>query len=233
VVRETAADGTSCQIVLARPGADVAGVAELVAAEAGRARSLGQQLEWKVYDHDDLPGLEESLRGNGFKPDDVETVLALELTDAAIEHVVARAPSADVRSVDVRRVDVAGLDDVAAISADIGRSNVDAERRRLAAVLAQAPATMSVHVAYVDDVAAACGRAHYREGGPLVGIAGARTRTSYRRQGLFTALVAGRLAEARGRGCRLAVVDALPTSEPILTGLGFVPLTRTRPWVLG
>jgi predicted acetyltransferase len=61
-------------------------------------------------------------------------------------------------------------------------------------------------------------------------LAGGRTVTTHRRRGLFTALVGSRLREAASRGCTHAFVDALPTSEPILTKLGFTSLTSTQPY---
>jgi hypothetical protein len=47
---------------------------------------------------------------------------------------------------------------------------------------------------------------------------------------LFTAVVAARLREAAARGCQHVLVDALPTSEPILTRFGFAALTSTQPF---
>ncbi|HEY5258280.1 MAG TPA: hypothetical protein VIJ12_07850 [Candidatus Baltobacteraceae bacterium] len=75
-----------------------------------------------------------------------------------------------------------------------------------------------------------CGRIHY---GPTPGVAelaDGRTVTTHRRQGLFAAVAAARLREAAARGRRYVFVDALPTSEPTLTRLGFVALTTTQPF---
>jgi len=47
---------------------------------------------------------------------------------------------------------------------------------------------------------------------------------------LFAAVAAARLREAAARGRRYVFVDALPTSEPTLTRLGFVALTTTQPF---
>jgi GNAT superfamily N-acetyltransferase len=44
---------------------------------------------------------------------------------------------------------------------------------------------------------------------------------AFRKQGLFTSLVAVRAQEARRRGARFLTVDARPMSRPILEALGF------------
>ncbi|AXX30006.1 acetyltransferase, GNAT family [Actinosynnema pretiosum subsp. pretiosum] len=95
------------------------------------------------------------------------------------------------------------------------------------------PEGMSVRLAYVDGEPVSRGRVHYRPGGAVAELAGGRTKPAFRGRGLFTAVVASRLHEARSRGRRLATVDALPTSEPILTALGFRAITWTRPYSLG
>ena len=127
--------------------------------------------------------------------------------------------------------DARGLADVAAISAQIGRRNVEAETERLSAMLRDDPQALSIHVAYVGGEPVACGRIHYEHSPDVAELAGGRTVTTQRRRGLFTALVASRLREAAGRGCRYVFVDALPTSEPTLTKRGFTAITSTRPYL--
>ncbi|MFH8344496.1 GNAT family N-acetyltransferase [Streptomyces sp. NPDC018045] len=197
----------------------------MVRAEIARADSVGYALEWKLYGHDVPAGMGRRLCAAGFTPEDVEKVLVLPVnaeTAAAFE-----APAYEVRRV----TDGRGLDDVADISRDLGRREVAEERRQLGMRLRDAPGEMSVHVAYVDGVPAACGRVHYRPGGAFAELAGGRTRPVYRRRGLFTALVAARLREACARGRTHAFVDALPTSEPTLVKRGFVTVTTTQPFV--
>ncbi|MCI4373100.1 MAG: hypothetical protein L3K02_05600, partial [Thermoplasmata archaeon] len=54
-----------------------------VAEEVRRARSLGRELEWKVYAHDTPPELPTLLGAAGFQPDEPETLVALDLTAGA------------------------------------------------------------------------------------------------------------------------------------------------------
>ena len=227
VVREFSPDRSECRILLAPTTA--AGIATLVAKETALADRHGYTLEWKVYGHDRPANLVDSLLAAGFEPDDEELVLVLPLAivGGAPAGAGAFPPGTDI----VRVQDERGLADVAEISRDSGRRNVEAETRRLAAILRDAPDAMSVHLLRFDGEPVACGRTHYAEGSELAELAGGRTKSAHRRRGYFSALVRHRLAEASARGRTHAVVDALPTSEPILRRLGFTNLTSTRPYV--
>jgi GNAT superfamily N-acetyltransferase len=222
VVREMSADGSECRIVYTDcPQAELDA---LISAEQARAATAGYSLEWKTYGHD-APGLPDRLLAAGFEADDEERVLVLPLTD---ERIAAFGGSAH----EVRRMhDATGLADYAEISREIGRTGVEEETARLATALADDATELSVHVAYVDGIPAACGRLYLRTDSPFAELAGGRTKTTHRRLGLFTALVAARLREARDRGRTHVLVDALPTSEPILTKRGFQLVTTTTPYV--
>ena len=58
---------------------------------------------------------------------------------------------------------------------------------------------------------------------------GGGTVTSHRGHGHYRQLVAARAKDARAAGAKYLIVDALPTSRPILERLGFVHLTDTWP----
>ena len=223
VVRELAADGSGCRIVYSRLGADETDAA--IDAEKALADAGGYPLEWKVYGHDAPADLGARLIAAGFVAEDVEQVLTLPVDDATVAAFTGQEH-------DVRRVvDDSGLADYAEIAREIGRDDPMGERRQLAAILHTVPDAMSIHIAYQDGEPVACGRVHYSTGRMCAELAGGRTRTTHRRRGLFSAVVGARLAEARERGRTLAVTDALPTSEPILTRGGFRVLTSTQPFV--
>lgn len=223
VVREYAGDGSQCRIVFSRLAPEE--VDEVIGEEKALAHDGGYTLEWKVYGHDAPAGLGERLVAAGFEADDPEQVLALALDEAAL--AAFAAPEVEIRRVQGD----AGLDDYAEIAREIGRRNPDEERKQLAAALLAAPDAMSVHVAYLDGEPVSCGRIYLRPGSACAELAGGRTKTTHRRRGLFTAVVASRLAEARERGRTLVFTDALPTSEPLLRKYGFQTVTSTRPFV--
>ncbi|WP_437733200.1 GNAT family N-acetyltransferase [Sorangium sp. So ce1335] len=227
VAREFSPDRSECRILLA-PAAP-AEIATLIAEEKALADRHRYTLEWKVYGHDGPANLVDSLLAAGFESDDEEQVLVLPLANAGGASMGAGAlpPGTDI----VRVEDERGLAYVAEISRDIGRRNVDAETRRLAGILRDTPDGMTVHVLRFNGEPVACGRTHYAEGSEFAELAGGRTKCAHRRRGYFSALVRHRLAEALARGRTYALVDALPTSEPIMRRLGFTTLTSTRPYV--
>jgi hypothetical protein len=204
-----------------------------IAAEQDRARRGGYPLEWKVYSHDTPAHLGDRLGAAGFEPADLEAVLVLPLTADSISAFAGprgEVPRDEV-PYEIRRVhDAAGLADVADIAREIGRRNVVGERDGLARSLRDSPDAMSVHVAYVDGEPVSSGRIHFPAGSELAELAGGRTKTGFRNRGLFTAVVAARLLEAVERGRRHVLVDALPTSEPILRRRGFQLLAYTQPF---
>jgi len=223
VVVERSADGSDYRIVFADgPPAEID---DVIRRERAAADTGGYAVEWKVYGHDRPADLPDRLVAAGFEADDVEDVLVLALDTPSL--AAFGTSSHDIRVVH----DDQGLADYAEISREIGRRNVDAERTALAVALREYPDELSVHIAYVDGEPASCGRVLYRPGGPYAELAGGRTKTTHRRQGLFTALVASRLREARERGRTHAFVDALPTSGPTLRRRGFQSITWTRPYV--
>ena len=194
-----------------------------------RAISLAEQqgytLEWKVYGHDTPPDLKDRLLTARFEAEPVEKVMLLRISQESL--AAFEAPAYEIRR--VHGAD--GLDDVAAISSEIGRKNVEDEKERLRIMLRDSPHEMSIYVAYMDREAVACGRIYFSKGGEFAELAGGRTKTTHRNRGLYTALVAARLQEAFDRNYRYVCVDALPTSEPILRKRGFTAITDTQGFV--
>lgn len=221
--REWAHDRSACRIVFSALGEDAMG--DTVRTEVAAAQAGAYTLEWKTYSHDAATALPAHLERAGFCPGDAEQVLMATLDDRTL----GAFPASDA---DVRRVsDDAGLADYEEIALRLKRDDPAEERAQLAAVLARAPESLGVHIAYQDGRPVSCGRIHYTAGSTFGELAGGRTVPSHRRRGLFTAVVAARLTEARSRGCERVLTDALPTSEPILRRRGFTPVTSTRPYI--
>jgi hypothetical protein len=85
------------------------------------------------------------------------------------------------------------------------------------------------YVAYEANQPAAIGRLYTHPLSAFAGLYGGTTAQNYRRRGFYRALVASRSADAITLGARYLLVDALPTSRPILQRLGFQHLTDTIP----
>lgn len=223
IVREHSPHGAECRIIHSH--CTVEEIDDDIRGEIARAALGGYTLEWKVYGHDVPSDLGERLLAAGFAADPPERVLVLPVTEEALV-------SFDTDAYEIRRLhDAAGLDDVAEIAREIGRTNVEEEKRRLASALRETPNELSIYVAYVDGEPVSSGRINLKQGSAVAELAGGRTKTTHRNRGLFTALVAARLREALARKRTHVFVDALPTSEPILRKKGFQFVTHTQPFI--
>jgi hypothetical protein len=223
VVRERSPDSSECTIVYSH--CTSAEIDEVIRGEVSLARAYRYRLEWKVYGHDTPPNLKERLLAAGFEAEAVEGLMVLPVNEETL--AAFRAPAVDIRRVRDRE----GLEQLAAIAREIGRTNVEWEKAQLALTFERTPDRMSVYVGYADGAPVACGRIYFRDNSDFAELSGGRTRTTDRNRGLFTALVAARLKEAMQRGRKYVLVDAMPTSEPILRKRGFQRLTDTQPFI--
>jgi GNAT superfamily N-acetyltransferase len=82
-------------------------------------------------------------------------------------------------------------------------------------------------MAMANGVPAAVGRLYTHPDSHFGGLYGGGTRPAFRGQGLYRALVAARARAAAQSGARYLIVDALPTSQPILQRLGFQRIADT------
>ena len=79
--------------------------------------------------------------------------------------------------------------------------------------------------------AVSVGRLETHPDGMFAGLYGGGTLASHRGRGFYRAMVAARARDAIELGARYLMVDALPTSRPILERLGFVRLTDSWPCI--
>ena len=172
-----------------------------------RMRELPGHVEWKYYSHDG-PELRERLLAAGLEPEDEETVVVAEAASIA-------PPPPDVE------LRVATDEFVELAERVFGRSHGSG-----------LPEVSVAVVAVVEGEPVSGGRVDFEDGVEFAGLFGGITLPEYRRRGLYRATVAKRAELARERGYRWLYSDALPTSRPILERLGFVPLTKTTPFVI-
>jgi GNAT superfamily N-acetyltransferase len=176
--------------------------------------SLGHDLEWKAYAHDQPPDLVERLACHGFAIDEREAILVLDL---ALSQPMSGS-SARVRRI-IRRDE---LRDVAAIRQRVyATGNVD----RLAYELEHTPNGISIYVADHDGDPAACAWIRFPTSSAFASLWGGSTAPELRNRGLYTDLLNARVQEAHRREFRYLTVDARSTSRPILEKRGFQLLT--------
>jgi GNAT superfamily N-acetyltransferase len=180
---------------------------------------LGMEFEWKAYAHDRPADLIQRLVQHGFVLDEPEAILVLD---------VGAAPAALLAesSVSVKRVERPDeLEPIGAINGQVYGEDHGNHLRRLRFELEHDPTDLSVYLAYVDDRAVASGLIRFPKKSAFASLWGGQTVPALRGRGLYTALLAARVREARDRGARYLSVDARSMSRPILERRGFQHLT--------
>ncbi len=195
-----------------------------IAEQAARARSAGEALEWKVYDHDVPPAIGRMLERAGFVADPRETLMVLDLARGLPDDAVRAG--VEIRAI----VDEAGVGDFCSVSdAAFGRHDlVKAE----VYVRSLGDSALTLFVVYRDGTPVSSGRLQLPPGRSFASMWGGGTVPGQRGRGMYRALVSHRAREARRRGYRYLTVDAAVMSRPILERLGFAPLTGITGYVL-
>lgn len=202
---------------------DEASAAGSIAEQIDYFTAIGQNFEWKVYDYDWPPDLKERLRAKGFIIGEAEEVMLLDILEAP--PTLLRPPSQDVR----RIVDPAKLADVILVESQVWQEDYSGLGHYLGEALNNYPERMSVYVAYAGELPVSAAWVYFPQGSSFASLWGGSTVSGFRRQGLYTALLATRLQEALGRGVRFLTVDASPMSQPILEKHGFVRIATSYP----
>lgn len=190
-------------------------------------RQKGCDFEWKYFDYDSPTDLPERLVIHGLQPDDVEAVMVLEIKNAP-------ARLLDISHVDIRHAITAEqLQHADAIQEAVWGDNPRQKvSERILDMWDTDPDSVSLHIAYIDNQPVSFGRVEFSHGdNPFASIWSGSTLPDYRRQGIYTAVVASRLQEAQQRQYHYLTVDAKPdTSMPILSKLGFVTIAYSTPY---
>jgi GNAT superfamily N-acetyltransferase len=227
LVRQVDLLGHTGTVIYSRLSAQTADPA--IEGEIAYFRSIGQDVEWKAYAHDEPADLIQRLVEHGCVRDETETIMVLEL-DQAPPELLAATPN-------VRRIgSPQELVQVESVRSRVwGDDDDDDHIARLAAELEQDPDYVSVYVADVDGAPAASGRICFPRSSAFASLWGGSTVPELRNRGLYTALLAARVQEARSRGWRYLTVDARSMSRPILEKRGFVALTHATActWCVG
>jgi len=182
---------------------------------------MQQPFTWKVYDHDLLPSLRDKLAKRGFAgDDDPAAVMVLRIKQAP-------ASLFQPLQMDIRRItDLEGLKDIIHVLDRVYGGHNTWVNDRLGGHL-QVPGYLSVYAAYVEDQPVSIAWTYFPRG-QFASLFAGTTLAEYRKQGLYTSLIAARLQEIRERGYAYAVVEAGNMSKPILAKHGFQHLTTVH-----
>ncbi len=195
---------------------DEDGVEAAIRRQQDLACHRGAPLEWTVCSHDRPVDLAQRLETQGFRLGASETILVAALGDVQIP--------GDIVDHDVRLITSPEAAAVADIWPQTWGGDAAAMAEGLARRLAERPETFGLFGAYVNGILAATGQVTYYPEQGFASLVRSATLPAYRRRGLYTALVAARIAAARAKGARYLDTEASPLSRPILERFGFHPI---------
>lgn len=223
VVRHTGTDGGTGMVLYS--SLDDGNADAEIEGQIAYFEGIGQDFEWKLYDHDQPHDLRQRLLKRGFvmDGDDAEALLILPLADAPER--LLQPPQQDIRLI----TDPGAVMDVLKVQGDVYDMDYTERAQRLARSLAEAPDLLTIYAAYVDGQPVSSAWMYTSPGSRFAGMWGGATLEAYRGQGIYTALVAVRVQAARARGLPFMTIDASPMSRPIVQKLGFRLMTMTYP----
>ena len=197
----------------------------VIAEQIAYYQQLGQNFEWKIYDHDTPGDLKDRLIAQGFQAEEPEALLVLDIDTAP--QILLRPVTHDVR----RITNPDRLEEVRRIKENVQGEPLDWLIPALGDDLINDPDHLSVYIAYADGVPVSAAWISFHDRSQFAGLWGGSTLAEYRGRGFYTDLLAARLQEARQRGARFLTIDASPMSRPIVEKYGFQFLTITQPFM--
>ncbi len=184
---------------------------------------LNLVFEWKVFEHDMPRDLRERLVNFGFNQGPPEAFMIVDLKN--LPSRLKEMPKHDIRKLNTLHE----FEDYEKVSISVPLSGYENWTRTQ---LEKYPDTLAVYAAYSGDTPVSIGRVDFESPtGVFAGLFSGKTLPEHRRKGFYTSLVITRLQEACKRNYQYAYVDALPTSEPILTNLGFTRISTSYPMI--
>jgi GNAT superfamily N-acetyltransferase len=196
---------------------------EVIREQVSYFESIGQNFEWKLYDHDRPPDLKERLQAYGFEVEEAEAIMVLDLEESAA--ILWQMVIADIRPI----LSPEKIVDVMTIEEQVWGKDFSWLGHYLSHALSNYPDQMSVYVAYIDEQPASAAWTYFPKHSQFASLWGGSTVQKFRKHGLYTALLSTRAQEAKARGVRYLTVDASPMSRPILEKFGFEMLTYSYP----
>lgn len=177
----------------------------------------GLTFEWKVYAHDRPADLVDRLIAKGFEAEEQEAVMVLDVQNARI--LTKPTPGIEIR----RLSNPAQLEDVIRVLEPVWGSDFQWVHDRLGSHMVIND-YLSVYVAYDGETPVATGWTYF-PAGHFASIWGGSTLAAHRGRGIYSALLAIRVEEARQRGVTYLSIDAGTMSKPIVAKYGFETIT--------
>ena len=185
--------------------------------------SIGQNFEWKLYDYDQPSDLKERLLSHGFIIEETEAIMVLDL-EAAPENLWQPILHNVQQITDPKQ-----LVDVQSVEEQVWDEDYSFVLNFLGYTLRNYPEQMSVYVAYINEQPVSAAWIYFSKHSQFASLWGGSTVSTFRKHGLYTALLAIRAQEAKSRGVKFLTVDASPMSRPILEKIGFEMIAYSYP----
>jgi len=198
-------------------------VDETIREQVSYFENIRQDFEWKLYDYDRPASLKERLGLYGFTIEEAEAIMVLDLEEAP--EILWQPMHHNVQQI----VNPERLVDVQSVEQEVRDEDASWVLHFLGNALRNYPEHMSVYVAYVNEQPASAAWIYFPEHSQFASLWGGATISSFRKQGLFTALLTARAREAKARHVRYLTVDAMSMSRPILEKLGFEMIALSYP----
>ncbi len=202
---------------------DEANADDMIREQVNYFESIGQDFEWKLYDYDQPADLKERLGSHGFIIEEAEAIMVLDLEHAP--QILWQPVLHNVQQI----VDPTKLVDVQAVEQQVWDEDFSSILEFLGYALRNYPEQMSVYAAYVNKQPASAAWIYFPKHSQFASLWGGSTVSSFRKQGLYTALLAVRAQEAKSRQVKFLTVDASPMSRPILEKTGFEMIAYSYP----
>ncbi|MFN8733608.1 MAG: GNAT family N-acetyltransferase [Hyphomonadaceae bacterium] len=190
--------------------------AEAINAELAVARAAGaEDLEWKLYSHDEPAVLAQALEAAGFERQPTETIL-VRTSDLG--------PASPVPGLEIAKIHtLEQAEHCFNLALQAFGNNWDKTPEDL---LRRALEKEPFWLAAFEGKPVAKGRLTQTEGSGFAGLYGGSSHPDSRRLGFYRPVVHARVQAAAEMGCKWVFSEALPTSEPILRALGFEALCQ-------
>jgi hypothetical protein len=174
---------------------------------------------WTVCDHDFPVDLGDRLVACGFEPDEEPgAVMIKDIQNSTL-------PKPQPNGLEVRRIrDAEEIKDVIEVEEQVWGGNFDWMMHRMGNHM-KIPGYISIYAAYDGTRPVSTGWTYYPLNSQFASLWGGSTIKEYRNRGIYTDILAARMLEAKERGIRYLVIEALPTSRPIVSRHGFEVIT--------
>jgi hypothetical protein len=189
---------------------------DAIGAELAVARTTGaEDLEWKLYSHDEPAGLAHALEAAGFARQPTETIL-VRASDLGPAALIPGLKIAKIQTLE----EATHCFNLALQT--FGNSWDKSPEELLERALNKEP----FWLARFEGQPVSMGRLTQTDGSTFGGLYGGASHPNSRRRGFYRPVVHARVQAAAQMGCQWVFAEALPTSEPILRALGFEALCR-------